>query len=110
MGDCDAMDVIDKLNEEFDVVVNENNKLKIEIEKLKEDLKYAGYESIHYKIRYYGNINDDDDDYDDEGLHYKISNDCDGYYKCDIDDYTDDEELREYLYCKLIYRYMQNPS
>tara|TARA_R110000851_G_scaffold103692_1_gene220948 strand:+ start:6958 stop:7230 length:273 start_codon:yes stop_codon:yes gene_type:complete len=35
MDDCEAMDMIDKLNEEFDVVNDENNILKAEVTELK---------------------------------------------------------------------------
>ena len=41
IGQTEAMDMIETLNQEFDVVVNENDQLKKDIETLKEKLKVS---------------------------------------------------------------------
>ena len=41
IGQTEAMDMIETLNHEFDVVVNENDQLKKDIETLKEKLKVS---------------------------------------------------------------------
>ena len=54
-GQTEAMDMIEKLNDEFNVVVNQNDILKKEIETLKEQLEESECKQEWIKEYYYNN-------------------------------------------------------